>query len=75
MSTITTRIDKLDFLFKNKLGRVGFDNKLPWYEENDASPELIPAHSIMTDKLPFNLPALVRGGRIQINLNNKKYFL
>tara|TARA_Y100001936_G_C16092553_1_gene687787 strand:- start:171 stop:6371 length:6201 start_codon:yes stop_codon:yes gene_type:complete len=70
MSTITTRIDKLDFLFKNKLGRVGFDNKLPWYEENDASPELIPAHSIMTDKLPFNLPALVRGGRIQINLNN-----
>ena len=69
----TSGIDKLDLLFKNRLGRLGFDSKLPWYEEKQAFPELIPAEVVMGDKLPFDLPSLLQGGRIQINLNNKSF--
>lgn len=52
----------LDNLWKNKLGRLGFDSSRPWYEENNAADSLIKISSIMSDHIPTTLPSLLNGG-------------
>ena len=51
-----------DNLWKLRLGRLGFDNKRPWYEEHYAPVPLIQSKSIMSDTLPDSVPPLIKGG-------------
>lgn len=60
--TNNTKMDILDFLFKDKLGRLGLDANLPWYEEQFSRPALIPNNCIMIDDIPNVVPNLVQGG-------------
>ena len=62
----STGFDRVDFLFKQHIGRLGFDASRPWYEEDRSPTVLLPASSIMTGRLPVEgtLPGLVQGGRV-----------
>ncbi len=70
---MTSSVDKLDMSFKYILGRLGFDETLPWYEENVRTPELIAHESLMTEKVPSNVPSLMQGGKVNISLNNRGF--
>lgn len=55
-------MNRVDFLFKHHIGRLGFDADRPWYEEATRAPPLVPFTSVMCDPLPATLPSLIRGG-------------
>ena len=68
-------LDTTDFLYKNFLGRLGFDDQRPWYEEEQCLPTLMPASAIMCDRLPdvAKVPSLVRGGVVNLAAADTSY--
>ena len=66
-------MEELDLVFKHHLGRLGFDPRLPWYEENEAPHDLIPASSVMLQTIPSSVPSLLSGGVLVIDNNAKRY--
>jgi hypothetical protein len=70
---MATGVDNVDMSFKHILGRLGFDKSLPWYEENQQTPELIAHESLMTESVPTSVPSLVRGGKVNIQLNERGF--
>ena len=70
---MTTTVDNLDMSVKYILGRLGFDKTLPWYEENTLTPELITHESLMTETVPSDVPSLMQGGKINIQLNERGF--
>ena len=70
---MTTKVDNVDMSIKHILGRLGFDKTLPWYEENHHTSELTPHESLMTESVPSSVPSLVRGGRVNIQLNDRGF--
>ena len=70
---MTTAVDNLDMSVKYILGRLGFDKTLPWYEENTLTPELITHESLMTETVPSDVPSLMQGGKINIQLNERGF--
>ena len=70
---MTTTVDNLDISVKYVLGRLGFDKTLPWYEENAITPELITHESLMTETIPSDVPSLMQGGKVNIQLNDRGF--